>query len=72
MHMPFATTLSIPRQRRASHASPTRKLILAGLAYAAVVVLIGAAQIALDVAAGVPVDATSSAASQAFVLSAQL
>ena len=69
--MPFATTLSIPRHREFRRPNPTRKLILAGLAYAAAVVLIGTVQIAVDGAIGAPVDASSSAASQAFAVSAQ-
>lgn len=70
--MPFATTLSIPRQRRAPRANPTRQLILAGLAYAAAVMLIGAVQIAVDNSLGPTVDPQGSAASQAFSIAARV
>jgi hypothetical protein len=72
--MPFATTLSIPRsrQRRARRANPARQLILTGLAYAAVVVLVGAVQIAVDNSLGSPVDPQGSAASQAFSVAARV
>jgi hypothetical protein len=69
--MPFPTTASIPRRRRARRPNPTRKLILAGLAYAAAVVLVGAVQIAVGGALGAPVDTASSAATQAFNLTAR-
>jgi hypothetical protein len=70
--MPFATTLSIPHRRRARRRpNPTRKLILAGLAYIAAVVLIGAVQIAIGGALGTPLDRGSSAASQALTVTAQ-
>jgi hypothetical protein len=69
--MPFPTTASIPRRRRARRPNPTRKLVLATLAYAAAVVLVGAVQITVGGALGAPVDATSSAASQAFSVTPQ-
>ena len=69
--MPFPTTASIPRRRRVKRPNPTRRLILAGLVYAAAVVLVGAVQITVGGALGAPVDTASSPASQAYSVSAQ-